>query len=442
MTKETLREALIQAEEKEAAQLINEVLRGCVRGAIVDLMAEEAEALCGAKYRPDPESGFRRAGSERGHAYIEGEREEIRRPRVREKDGGEVPLASYQAASSPMRLFDQVIGVMDQGLGARAVSRSKSTGSLSKSEASRMWVERSREQLAEFRNRDLKTADWVAIFIDGVRLADEIWVVAAVGVDEKGNKLALDFEEGPSENASVCKALLSRLKARGIDEAEDRRLLICRDGSKALASAITQHWPKAVQQECLVHCQRETRQKVRQRDRAELDGLFKILRDAQGKKAGEEAFDELLDFVSERNAAAGIALEKRRAGLLAFHRLDVPSTLNTTFLSTNVIENVFNNWREATGNVKHWSEKKDMISRWSASGLLWAEVGFRKVRGYKEMPKLMEALTPKNTPDPLVPPPAGEPSPEPRQADVSLTTPLGPVAGAEEENSLQTEHDR
>ena len=131
---------------------------------------------------------------------------------------------------------------------------------------------------------------------------------------------------------------------------------------------------------------------MRQRDRAELDGLFKILRDAQGKEAGEEGFDELLDFVSERNAAAGIALAERRDGLLAFHRSDVPSTLNTTFLSTNVIENVFNNWREATGNVKRWSEKKDMISRWSASGLLWAEAGFRKVRGYKKMPELMEAF--------------------------------------------------
>jgi hypothetical protein len=41
-----------------------------------------------------------------------------------------------------------------------------------------------------------------------------------------------------------------------------------------------------------------------------------------------------------------------------------------TFLSTNLIENVLRNWREATGNVKRWNEKEDMIPLWMASGLL------------------------------------------------------------------------
>ncbi|MBK1835765.1 IS256 family transposase, partial [Roseibacillus ishigakijimensis] len=120
------------------------------------------------------------------------------------------------------------------------------------------------------------------------------------------------------------------------------------------------------------------------RERAEVDGLFKTLRDSQGKKAGEEAFEELLDFVSERNAAAGQALGERKEALLSFHRLEVPSTLNTTFLNTNLIENMLRNWREATGNVKRWQEKDDMVSRWMASGLMWAEAGFRKVRGYED----------------------------------------------------------
>ena len=31
----------------------------------------------------------------------------------------------------------------------------------------------------------------------------------------------------------------------------------------------------------------------------------------------------------------------------------------TTFLSTNLIENVFRNWRVQSGNVKRWNEKQD-----------------------------------------------------------------------------------
>jgi hypothetical protein len=81
-------------------------------------------------------------------------------------------------------------------------------------------------------------------------------------------------------------------------------------------------------------------------------------------------------------------------------------------LSTNLIENVLRNWREATGNIKRWNEKDDMISRWMASGLLWAEAGFRKVRGHEDLPSLAEALST-----------LGATRPKPPQADVSLTTP-------------------
>jgi putative transposase len=39
------------------------------------------------------------------------------------------------------------------------------------------------------------------------------------------------------------------------------------------------------------------------------------------------------------------------------------ATINVSFLSTNLIENVLRNWREATGNVKRWNRKEDMIPR-------------------------------------------------------------------------------
>jgi len=111
------------------------------------------------------------------------------------------------------------------------------------------------------------------------------------------------------------------------------------------------------------------------------------------QKAVKAAFEEMIDFLSERNAAAALALEGRRDDLLAFHRLDVSSTLNVTFLSTNNIENAFRNWREVSGNVKRWREKGDMISRWVASGMLWAEAGFRKIRHAEDLGELATALS-------------------------------------------------
>ena len=401
----------MQGEEREAAKLFQELLRQSVRAGLFAAMAEEVEALCGPRYRPDFQSVYHRAGSETGIAYLDGGKESIRRPRVRHETSGEVRLASYEAASSPMGLFDHVVATVAQGLSVRGVERAMDKA-LSKSTVSRMWAEKSREQLELLRNRCLADTDWLAILIDGVWLTRELCVVVAVGIDIEGKKQVLDFEQGHSENTTVVSELISRLAQRGVKANEQRRLLVLRDGSAAIAAAVKRMWPEAVQQECLVHAHSNLRDKLRRRDRADLDLRFKALREAQGVLAGEEAFDELLDFVSERNAAAAMVLRQRRDSLLAFHRLDVPSTLNITFLSTNLIENVLRNWREATGNIKRWNEKEDMVSRWMASGLLWAEAGFRKVRGHEDLPRLAQALSA-----------IGATRPKPPQADVSLTTP-------------------
>jgi len=116
------------------------------------------------------------------------------------------------------------------------------------------------------------------------------------------------------------------------------------------------------------------------------------LRRVQGAEAGEEAFEELLQFVSGKNSAAAQSLANRKDGILAFHRLNVPATLNVTFLSTNHIENVMRNSRGMIGKVCRWNPKTDQLTRWMGVALLRAQEGFRRVRGHKEMGQLATAL--------------------------------------------------
>jgi len=75
--------------------------------------------------------------------------------------------------------------------------------------------------------------------------------------------------------------------------------------------------------------------------------------------------------------------------------------------------------------VKRWNEKEDMISRWMASGMLWAEAGYRKVRGHEDLGHLVRALAQR-----------GAARPTPPQADVSLTTPA--VSEDETKSTLST----
>ena len=73
--------------------------------------------------------------------------------------------------------------------------------------------------------------------------------------------------------------------------------------------------------------------------------------------------------------------------------MDLPESLVKTFSSTNLIESCFARTESWTGRgrVKRWRNAK-MVLRWGAAALLFAEKGFRRVRGYDHMNQLLEAL--------------------------------------------------
>lgn len=390
-SEQTILQALAQANDEQATEIFHGCMRDLVRVGLMKAMAAEVEMFCGPKYHPHEDCEFRRAGSESGHAFVNGGKERIRRPRVRSVDGDEVTLETYRLASDRAGLFDSVVEAVAAGMPVRGVEKCHG-GAVKRTQASEMWVEKSRAELERLRERSLVAEDWLALWIDGVHLGNEHCVIAAIGLHADGTKEVLDFELGASESAEVCRLLLERISLRGFAPPPGQRLLVIRDGAKALEKALSRFWPDAVQQECLVHAERVVLAKLPHRAKEEAVRLFERLRNSQGKSAGEEAFEDLLAHVALHNDAAASSLRERREGLLAVHRLEVSAELNPVLLSTNVIENVFRNWRSTTHHVKRWRKNGEMISRWAAAGLLKAEEGFRRVRAFQKLPQLAGAL--------------------------------------------------
>lgn len=390
---QTIESILLQADDQEAQRLFDELMRNSARIGLLRALETEVDMLCGPKYKPVEDQEFRRAGSEKGVAYINGEKTEINRPRVRTADNEnseEIRLETYRLASDQNNLFGLIKDAVAAGASMRGIGKCHG-GAVKKSQASEMWIEASLEVFHEYRTRSLLSEDWVALMLDGVSLGRDKCAIVAIGIRADGTKQTLDFEVGASENATTCTALLERIVERGFGPPPDQRLLVLADGAKALKKATLKLWPDAVYQECLVHAERVTLGKLAKKYHEEVVVLFKNLRNAQGETDSEESFDELCEGVKQRNAKAGEDLEVRKDALLAFQRLGVPSTLNTTFLSTNLIENVFRNFRTHTKGIKRWQDDK-MINRWVATGLLKAEEGFRKVSGHKDIPILLEKL--------------------------------------------------
>jgi putative transposase len=88
------------------------------------------------------------------------------------------------------------------------------------------------------------------IQIDGIHMDEDLILVAAIGVDAKGDKHPLGLIEGATENAATVQALIDNLVERGLDPAVPRLFII--DGAKALSIRRTFGRTAAIQR-CQVH---------------------------------------------------------------------------------------------------------------------------------------------------------------------------------------------
>ena len=72
-------------------------------------------------------------------------------------------------------------------------------------------------------------------------------------------------------------------------------------------------------------------------------------------------------------------------------RLGVEDALYKTLRTTNPIENLNGRIAAHTRNVKRWRDGQ-MVLRWIAASLNEARRGFRAMRGYRDMKRLVAAL--------------------------------------------------
>jgi putative transposase len=394
MTDCNIFETLGQVSSREAGSVFRDFLRGSVRQMICEVMASEVTELCGPKHRPN-DSSYVRAGSSPGRVLVDGQREEVVRPRIRQEDANgvqqEVNLATYQAAGDPEQLTASIIQALASGVSTREIKNVKpDSPGVSKSNVSRHWQQVGHKFVDEFRGRDLSSQNWVAMMLDGIRLSKDQLAVVALGITDEGLKMVLDFELGSSESAEVSKDLMRRLNKRGF--ACERRLFVVLDGSDALRSAVKEFFPDSVVQRCLVHKERNIRSKLSRKHWGELARLFKRLREVQGKDAAEEVVQELEEFLEGKNAESLKSLREAGEDLIALQTLNVPNTLHRNLLSTNAIENSFRNTRNKLGRVTRFRAETDQATRWLAFALLEVGKGFRRISGYQDLPKLMAAL--------------------------------------------------
>jgi len=261
---------------------------------------------------------------------------------------------------------------------------------LSKSAVSRRFVALSTAHMKKWLASDLSGLDLLVIQIDGIHMDEDMTLVAAIGVDAKGDKHPLGLAEGATESAATAQALVENLIERGLDPAVPRLFII--DGSKALSKAIRRNFghDTAIQR-CQIHKARNIQERLPKSLHA---SVRRVLRQAWELDDADKA-EKLLRNLARRLERdwAGIAgsILEGIDEILTVTRLGLPDQLRRSLACTNMIENVMAAVRRVCRNVKRWNSPS-MAMRWTAAAMHEASKGFRRLKAHKQLPLLRKAL--------------------------------------------------
>jgi len=392
------REKRLSRQEFEAMDLNGrvEMIRSLVGIGLVHVFEEldrEVVALAGERYaRKDESMTCRRHGTNPGSVRLAGQQIGIDVPRVRGPQG-EVPLASYESFGRGGDLNETLFRRVLCGLSCRdyesAAEAVPGAIGLSSSTVSRQFVAASARKLKEMMARDLRDLDVVALFMDGKTFAaDEL--VLSLGVTMDGRKVVLGFVQTATENARTLRTFLGELQSRGLSVAQG--VLVVIDGSKGLSAAVKEAFKGfAVVQRCQWHKRENV---VSYLPKGEQASWRRRLQHAYQRPTYAEAKRELTKLERELEKINQSAAASLREGLdetLTLHRLGVYAKLGLSFKTTNCIESINSMAERRCNKVKAWKNSHQK-QRWFAAALLDIEPRLRRVRGYRELPRLREAL--------------------------------------------------
>lgn len=367
---------------------------------LCQLMEADAAAVCGPRHGRGSGRRGQRWGRTTGPIGFHGGKVPVTRPRVRARGGEELALPSWEAAVTEDWLGRWAMNLMLIGVTTRRFGRAVrlpegdvpagSGSGVSKSAASRRFVALSAERLEAWLAEDLSGLDLLAVQIDGIHLAEDLLLVAAVGIDGEGTKHPLGLVEGATENVAVVQALLDDLVQRGLDPAVPRLFII--DGAKALSKAIRRTFGRATPiQRCQVHKARNIVDRLPKHLHASTRRALRQAWELDDAEKAEKLLRNLARTLEREAPGVAGAILEGLDEILTVVRLGLPMELRRSLACTNIIENIMGSVRRVCRNVKRWRDAS-MALRWTAAAMLEAAKGFRRLKAKSQLPQLRAAL--------------------------------------------------
>lgn len=362
------------------------------------MMEQDREALCGPRWKRDPDRSAGRAGTTLSEVTLGGRRIPIPRPRARSIEGEELELPSFAFASSRDPMDRHTMTAVACGISSRKYAESLDRlpesveeRSTSKSAVSRRYVAMTEKQMTTWLTAPLGDRHFPIVMIDGIHLGDHL-VLIALGIDFEGKKQVLGLREGDTENHQVAKSLLGDLVERGLDPERARLFVI--DGAKALTSAIRKTFgPLAEIQRCQIHKQRNILGHLPDRMHASVTAVLREAWSMSDAAVAKRRLERLASSLEADHPGAAASVREGLDETLTLQRLGIGARLYVKLRSTNAIENLNSGIATYSRNVKRW-QRGSMVVRWVSAAIVEGEKKFRRVQGWQDIQKLIRALTP------------------------------------------------
>jgi transposase-like protein len=371
---------------QSASQVVDTVIHEIGVKTLEAILALSAEQVAGPRTPGKASGEIRHYGSQRGRVQLADRKVRVKRPRLRHKTEGEVPIPAYEVLRKNQALSQYMLGALMRGISTReyheVLPTMAETVGVSRSAVSRQAIDASIEQLKQLQERRWDQVEILVIYIDGQRFAEH-HILSAVGVDLEGRKHVLGIAAGATENAAAVKQLLTGLRDRGLPT--DRKYLFIIDGAKALRTAIEEVFGQQQEvQRCRNHkienVMNELPKEQQDQTRRLMRAAFKLSSAEEGQKRLEQIARQLeYDYTS-----AASSLREGMKEMFTLQRLKIPTSLHKCLATTNLIESPHSGVRKRTRNVCRWRDA-DMAERWAASAWLLTEKHFRRIDGHQEL---------------------------------------------------------
>jgi len=363
--------------------------------AFAEVMQAEVAQLAGRKYsRAGGQAAVVRWGRQKGSIFLADQKVPVAVQRVRDRQRRqEIPLRSYQQLQTPraadVGLFRKLLaGPSCRDYEASAEAVPEAFG-LSASSVSRRFIRASAKQLQALQERRLDDYDLVALLLDGKTFATDTMIVA-LGVTVTGEKVILGFVQTATENEVVCSAFLRELRERGLRV--EHGLLVVLDGAKGLRKAVqTVFGTDAAVQRCQWHKRENV---VAYLPKSQQGPWRRKLQAAYERPTYAEAKAALLRLRPELrllNESAVKSLDEGLEETLTLHRLGVFRELGISLKTTNCLESLNSLVEQRVAKVDRW-RTSDQKQRWLAAALLNIEPRLRRIKGFRALPLLRQAL--------------------------------------------------